>query len=59
MFEPDDKKLEKIFEGERKGTLLAGEHKKDLAEKINKFLHDHNAKTAKLKGRLDEFMLKG
>ena len=41
MFEPDDKKLEKIFEGERKGTLLAGEHKKDLAKTINKFLAEH------------------
>ncbi len=59
VFEPDDSKLERIFEGERSGTLLAGEHKKDLAKKINKFLRDHNAKKAKLRDRLDEFMLKG
>ena len=57
LFEPDDKKLEAIFEGERKGTLLAGEHKKDLASKINKFLEDHNKKKEKLRGSLDSFML--
>ncbi len=58
LFEPDDKKLEKIFDGERRGTLLAGAHKKDLAEKINKFLHEHNERKAKIKDKLDEFMLK-
>ena len=57
LFEPDDKKLEAIFEGERKGTLLAGEHKKDLASKINKFLEGHNKKKEKLRGSLDSFML--
>ena len=57
LFEPNDEKLEAIFEGERSGTLLAGEHKKDLANKINKFLEDHNKKKEKLRGKLDSFML--
>lgn len=58
LFEPDDKKLAEIFEGERKGTLLAGEHKKDLAAKINRFLENHNRAKEKLRGKMDSFMLK-
>lgn len=58
MFEPDDKKLDMIFDGERKGTLLAGEHKKDLAKRINKFLEEHRKKKDKLKDKMDSFMLK-
>ncbi len=58
LFEPDDKKLEKIFEGERNGTLLAGEHKEDLAKRINKFLEEHRRKREALRGKLDVFMLK-
>jgi tryptophanyl-tRNA synthetase len=58
LFEPDDRKLAKIFEGERKGTLLAGEHKKDLAEKINKFLASHRKKKEQMKDKLEGFMLR-
>ena len=57
LFEPDDKKLKEIFDGERNGTLLAGEHKADLANKINKFLETHRKNKEKLRGRLDSFML--
>ncbi len=59
IFEPDDSKLEKIFEAERSGTMLAGEHKRDLAQRINRFLAEHRARREKLKGRLDEYMVKG
>jgi len=58
LFEPDDKKLHEIFEGEKKGTLMAGEHKKDLANKINKFLESHRKKKEQLRGKIDSFMLK-
>ena len=58
IFEPDDRKLEHIFEGERKGTILAGEHKKDLAAKINKFLEEHRKRKEHLRPKLDSFMLK-
>lgn len=58
LFEPDDKKLEKIFEGEKKGTLLAGEHKKDLTERINKFLEEHRKKKERLRSRLEEYIVK-
>ena len=58
MFEPDDKKLNAIFEGEKKGTLLAGEHKKDLAMRINTFLKEHRAMKKKLEGKLESFMIR-
>lgn len=58
LFEPDDKKLAKIIEGERRGTLLAGEHKKDLAAKINKFLAEHRKEKDRIRDSMDSFMLK-
>jgi len=58
LFEPDDKKLKAIFDAEKNGTLLAGEHKKDLANKINAFLLGHRKKKEKLRNSLDEFILK-
>lgn len=58
VFEPDDKKLAKIFEAEKKGTMLAGEHKKHLAATINKFLAEHRKKREQMKDRLEEFMLR-
>ena len=58
LFEPDDRKLAKIFEGEREGTLLAGEHKADLAARINSFLESHRGRKEALKGKLDSFLLK-
>jgi tryptophanyl-tRNA synthetase len=58
LFEPDDKKLEAIFEAERTGTILAGEHKKDLAEKINRFLDEHNKKKKEIKDKLDDYIIR-
>ncbi len=58
LFEPDDKKLEAIFKAERDGTVLAGEHKKALADAINKYLDEHRKKKEALKGKLDSFILR-
>lgn len=58
LFEKDDKKLEEIFEGERSGSLLAGEHKEDLAERIVKFMLEHQKKREKAKDMLDKFIVK-
>ena len=58
FFEPNDNKLEKIFESERNGTLLAGPHKQDLSDKINKFLKDHRRKRERAKEKLDNFIVK-
>jgi tryptophanyl-tRNA synthetase len=57
LFEPDDKKLEKILESERKGTILAGEHKADLAAKINEFLDKYRKKREHIREKMDEFMV--
>ena len=58
LFEQDDKKLEKIFEGERNGTLLAGEHKADLAKRVKKFMAEHQKKREKARKVLDKVMVK-
>ncbi len=58
LFEQDDKKLEKIFEGERTGTLLAGEHKADLAKRIKKFVSEHQKRREKARKIIDKVMVK-
>ncbi|MGC8478441.1 MAG: tryptophan--tRNA ligase [Candidatus Micrarchaeia archaeon] len=58
IFEPDDKKLKEIMDGERNGTLTAGEHKVDLTNKINAFLEDHNKKKEKLRDTLEKFIIR-
>ncbi|MCL4365539.1 tryptophan--tRNA ligase [Candidatus Marsarchaeota archaeon] len=58
LFEPDDKKLAKIIEGERRGTMRIGEHKKDLAAKINKFLAEHRKEKDRIRDSMDSFMLR-
>ena len=57
LFEPDDKKLAEIFDAERRGTILAGEHKADLAKRINRFLEEHKKKKEAAKSKLVEFLV--
>ncbi len=59
IFEPDDVKLAKIFNAERNGTVLAGEHKAELAKAINHFLEDHRKRKEVLKEKMESVMLKG
>ena len=54
LFELDDGKLAKIFEAERNGTVLAGEHKADLAKRINRFLEGFRRDRERTKARLDQ-----
>ena len=58
LFEPDDAALEKIFAAEREGSMLAGEHKKALSARINKFLEKHRAERERVEGHIDDFMMK-
>ena len=58
LFEPDDGKLEKIFDAERKGKILAGEHKADLAKRINGFLELHRKRREKTAKTIDRFIVK-
>ena len=59
FFEPDDRKLEEIFSAEREGTLLAGEHKRELAERINGYLAELNRKKKEWDERIRDFTAKG
>lgn len=59
FFEPDDRKLEAIFEAEKNGTLLAGEHKKDLAKRINAFLRKHNERKSRARSKIESFIARG
>lgn len=58
FFEPSDAKLKKILDSERKGTILAGEHKAHLADTINTYLKTHRQKKEKAKARIGRFMAK-
>ncbi|MBS7614673.1 tryptophan--tRNA ligase [Candidatus Bathyarchaeota archaeon] len=58
LFEEDDKKLKETFDKCRSGCLLCGEHKAKLAEKVRKFLKDHQKKREKAKNVLDQFLYK-
>ena len=58
LFEPDDKKLEAIFNAEREGTMLAGEHKAALAKRINSFLEEHRKKKEALRPHLEDYILR-
>ncbi len=58
LFEQDDKKLAERERKCREGTIMCGECKSDLAERINLFLADHQMKREKAKTTIDEFHIK-
>lgn len=58
MFEPDDRKLKKIEDEYRDGSLLTGELKNILIEKVNTYLEKHREKREKARDRLDDFLVK-
>jgi len=58
LFEPDDKKLKKIYDDYRSGKLLTGELKEILIEKVNSFLKEHQRKREQAKKQLGKFLLK-
>ena len=58
LFEEDDKKLAERERKCRSGEVLCGECKKDLTEKINKFLADHQKKREKARGTVEKFHIK-
>jgi tryptophanyl-tRNA synthetase len=58
LFEEDDRKL---MERERRcktGEMLCGECKKDLVERLNKFLEEHRKKREKAKDTIEEYHIK-
>ena len=56
FFEPDDNKLKKIHDDYKSGSLLTGELKAILIEKVNEFLKVHQEKREKARDQLDKFL---
>ena len=56
FFEPDDKKLEKIYKDYKSGKLLSGELKQILVDKLNEFLTEHQKRREKAKTMIDKFI---
>jgi tryptophanyl-tRNA synthetase len=58
LFEEDDKKLVERRKKCRAGEVMCGECKKDLTERLNKFLSEHQKKREKAKDIIEEFNVK-
>ncbi|MCX6747119.1 MAG: tryptophan--tRNA ligase [Candidatus Pacearchaeota archaeon] len=58
FFEPDDKKLQKIYEDYKSGKLLTSELKAILIEKINSFLKKHQMKKKYVNKQVKKFLSK-
>jgi len=58
IFEPDDKKLQKIHDDYKSGKLLTSELKSILIDKINKFLKDHQRKRKRAERQIKRFIYK-
>jgi tryptophanyl-tRNA synthetase len=56
FFEPDDKKLEKVYHNYKSGKLLSGEMKEILIEKVTAFLKDHQKKRLKAEKQAEKFL---
>jgi tryptophanyl-tRNA synthetase len=59
FFEPDDKKLKKIYEDYKSGRMLTSELKEILIKKINAFLKEHQRKRKLAEKQIDKFLFKG
>ena len=58
FFEPDDKKLKKIYDDYKSGKMLTGELKALTIEKINSFLKEHQKKREQARKENDKFLIK-
>ena len=58
LFEEDDKKLMEREQLCLTGDILCGECKKDLVERLNRFLEDHRKKREKAKDVIEEYHIK-
>jgi tryptophanyl-tRNA synthetase len=56
LFEPNDKKIEKIREDYRQGRLLTVELKEYLIEKVCQFLRKHQERRRKAERKIDKFI---
>jgi len=58
MFEDDDEKLKERYWACRTGKILCGECKIDLAERVAKFLKEHQKKREQARNYVDKFLLR-
>jgi tryptophanyl-tRNA synthetase len=58
LFMWDDRELNELKERCMSGSIMCGECKKILSEKIKKFLHEHRKKREDAKKKIDKFILK-
>lgn len=58
LFEPDDKKLHELHRKCKNGEIMCGECKTILAERMAKFLENHQQAREKAKDKLDKFMVR-
>jgi len=58
LFEEDDKKVNELISGYKKGDVTSGEAKNILADKVSAFLTHHQKQREKAKKNLDKFVLK-
>ncbi|MBS3106072.1 tryptophan--tRNA ligase [Candidatus Woesearchaeota archaeon] len=56
FFEEDDRKLQKLYHDYKSGSLLSGELKAVLIEKLNAFLSEHQKRREKAKSAIDKFI---
>ena len=56
FFEPDDKKLKKIYDDYKSGKMLTGELKAYTIEKINELLKEHQEKREKARKEVEKFL---
>lgn len=56
LFEPDDKKLAHIIDGFRSGALTSGDVKTILADKVEKFLKNHQKKMKGARKKVGSFL---
>ncbi|OYT33553.1 MAG: tryptophan--tRNA ligase [Candidatus Aenigmarchaeota archaeon ex4484_52] len=57
FFEPDDKKLQKIYNNYKSGKILTTELKQICIEKVKAFLFEHQKKRQEAKKKINEFIL--
>ncbi len=58
LFEEDDDRLKEQRLRCKSGELLCGEHKRYLADKVLKFLEEHQKKREKAKDQLEDFIIR-
>ena len=56
FFEPDDEKLQALYDNYRSGRMLTGELKAYLIERLSSFLEEHQRRREEARARLKEFL---